>query len=112
MLSKRYDSTYNIASEFYENIYFSNWRPYIIAEKNWDKWNNFNIIPNGKWNFVFKQCPPPPPPVVQVFPLKHDYIFIKEVDTPNGISYHGGTMSYTTFDTWGRGGGGVRVTRY
>ena len=24
---------YNIASEFYENIYFSNWRPYI-AEKN------------------------------------------------------------------------------
>ena len=43
-------------------------------------------------------------------PLKHDYIFIKEVDTPNGISYHGrGEMSYTTLGIWGRG---MKVTRY
>ena len=45
-------------------------------------------------------------------PLKHDYIFIKEVDIPNGISYHGGgrgTMSYTTFGTWGRGDEGDKI---
>ena len=35
---------YNIVSEFYENIYFSNWRP-SIAEKNWDKWKNLTLHP-------------------------------------------------------------------
>ena len=52
----------------------------------------FNIIPNGKRNFVLKQCPPPCDTGI---PLKHDYIFIKEVDTPNGISYHGGGRCQT-----------------
>ena len=33
---------YNIVSEFYESIYFSNWRPYI-AEKNEDKWKNLTL---------------------------------------------------------------------
>ena len=37
-----------------------------------------------------------------------DFIFIKEVDTTNGDLFlrgGGGTMSYTTFCTWGKGGG-------
>ena len=65
----------------------------------------FNIIPNGKRIF-FKQCSPRDTGI----PLKHDYIFIKEVDTPNGISYHGGgggglgIESHTTSDTWGMEG--------
>ena len=44
-------------------------------------------------------------------PDKHDFIFIKEVDTTNWVLYlgGGGTMSYTTFGTWGRG---MKVTRY
>ena len=77
---------YNIVSEFYENIYFSNWRPYI-AEKNWDKWKNLTLYPTENGKVFLKQCSPPRDTGI---PLKHDYIFIKEVDTPNGISYHGG----------------------
>ena len=46
----------------------------------------FNIIPNGKRKSFLKQCSPRDTGI----PLKHNYIFIKEVDTPNGISYHGG----------------------
>ena len=62
--------------------------------------------------FFFKTVPPPRDTGI---PLKHDYVFIKEVETPNGISYHsggggGGKMSYMTFGTWE--GGGVKVTRY
>ena len=35
-------------------------------------------------------------------PDYHDFIFIKEVDTTNGVLYlgGGGAMSYTTFGTW------------
>ena len=65
----------------------------------------FNIIPNGKRNF-FKQCPPRDTGI----PLKHDYILIKEVDTPNGISYHGGND--VIHDFWYLGKGGMKVTRY
>ena len=38
-------------------------------------------------------------------PDKHDFIFIKDVDTTNGVLYlgGGGAMSNTTFGTWGRG---------
>ena len=39
------------------------------------------------------------------------YIFIKEVDTTNGDLYHGGTMSYTTFGTWGRGNEGDKILK-
>ena len=68
----------------------------------------FNIIPNGKRNFFLKQCSPRDTDI----PLKHDYKFIKEVDTPNGISYHGGgAMSYTTFGTWGRGDEGDKILK-
>ena len=55
---------YNIVSEFYENIYFSNWRPYI-AEKKLGWMEEFNIIPNGKRIYFFKTVFPP---VIQVFP--------------------------------------------
>ena len=58
------------------------------------------FIPNGKRIF-FKTVSPHDTGI----PLEHDYIFIKEVDTPNRILYHGGggPMSYTTFGIWGRG---------
>ena len=69
----------------------------------------FNIIPNGKRKSFLKQCSPRDTAI----PLEHDYIFIKKVNTPNGISYHGGggTMSYTTFDIWGRGDEGDKVLK-
>ena len=67
----------------------------------------FNIIPNGKRNFFLKQCSPRDTAI----PLEHDYVFIKEVDTQNRISYHGGTMSYTTFGIWGRGDEGDRILK-
>ena len=51
-----------------------------------------------------------PPPRDTGIPLKHDYIFIKEVDTPNGISYHGGND--VIHDFWYLGKGGMKVTRY
>ena len=35
---------YNYVSEFYENLFFSNWRPYIAA-KNEDKWKNLTLYP-------------------------------------------------------------------
>ena len=38
-------------------------------------------------------------------------ILIEEVDTPNGISYHGGTMSFTTFGIWGRGNEGNKILK-
>ena len=67
----------------------------------------FKIIPNGK-RYFFKQCPPHPRDTG--IPLKHDYIFIKEVYTPKGSRITGGgTMSYTTV---GLGEGGMKVTRY
>ena len=68
----------------------------------------FNIIPNGKRIF-FKQCIPPPRDTG--IPSEYDYIFIKEVDTPNGISYHGGggAMSYKTVGIWGRGDEGDKI---
>ena len=70
----------------------------------------FNIIPNGKRILFLKQCPPPRDTGI---PVKHDYIFIKEVDTPNRISYHGGggTMYYTTFRIWGRGDEGDKILK-
>ena len=46
----------------------------------------FNIISNGKRNFFLNSAPPRDTGI----PLEHDYTFIKEVDTPNGNSYHGG----------------------
>ena len=37
----------------------------------------------------------------------HDFIFIKEIDTTNGVLYlGGGAMSYTTFGILGKGGEG------
>ena len=69
----------------------------------------FNIIPNGKRIFFLNSAPPPRDTSI---PLEHDYIFIKEVDTPNGISYHGGgEMSYTTFGIWGRGDEGDKILK-
>ena len=62
-----------------------------------------NIIPNGKRNFFFKTVFPPP--CDTGIPLKHDYIFIKEVDTPNGISYHRGERCHTRLLVLGEGGG-------
>ena len=47
------------------------------------------------------------PPLDTAIPDYHDFIFIKEVDTTNGVLYlgveRGGAMSFTTFGTWGRG---------
>ena len=48
------------------------------------------------------------------FPLKHDYIFIKEVDSPNAkrdLVSREGTMSDTTFGTWGRGDEGDKILK-
>ena len=44
-------------------------------------------------------------------PDYHGFIFIKEVDTKNGVLYlgGGGAMSYTTFGTWGRGDKGDKI---
>ena len=99
---------HNIVSEFYENIYLSNWLPYI-AEKKLRYTEEFNIIPNGKQNFFFKTVRPP---FDTGIPLKHDYIFIKEVDTHNGISYHGGGRDDVIHVFWYLGKGGMKVTRY
>ena len=60
----------------------------------------FNIIPNGKRNFFLKQCSPRDTSI----PLKHDYIFKKEVDTQNGISYHRGGRCHTRLLVFGEGG--------
>ena len=65
----------------------------------------FNIIPNVKRIFFLKQCSSRDTSI----PLKHDYIFIKEVDTPNWISYHGGGC-HTRLLVFGEGG--MDVTRY
>ena len=77
---------------------FSNWRPYI-AEKNEDKWKNLTLYPTEN-GFFLKQCSPRDTSI----PLKHDYIFIKEVDTPNGISYHIGERCHTRLLVFGEGG--------
>ena len=70
--------------------------------------DEFNIIPNEKRIFFLNSVPPCDTGI----PLEHDYIFIKKVDTPNGISYHGGgTMSYTTFGIWGRGDEGDNILK-
>ena len=69
----------------------------------------FNIIPNGKGFkkktvFRFRDTG---------IPLKHDYIFTKEVNTPNGISYHGGGgggRCHTCLLVFGERG--MKVTRY
>ena len=62
------------------------------------------------YNIVSETVPPPPPRDTDI-PLKHDYIFIKEVDTPNGISYHGGgERCHTRLLELGEGG--MEVTRY
>ena len=52
---------YNIVSEFYENIYFSNWRPYS-AEKNLDKWKNLTLYPTENGTKKNNSAPPPSPP--------------------------------------------------
>ena len=65
-----------------------------------------NIIPNGKQIFVKTVFPRD-----TGIPFKHDYIFIKEVDKPNGIWYHGGKMPYTTFRTLGRGDEGDKILK-
>ena len=62
----------------------------------------FNIIPNGK-NSV--------PPCDTGIPLKHDYVFIKEVDTPNGISYHRGNDVIRDFWYLGKGGEGDKILK-
>ena len=53
--------------------------------------------------FFLNHCPPPL--LDTGIPDKHDliHVFIKEVDTTNGVLYLGGIMSFTTFGTWGRG---------
>ena len=66
----------------------------------------FNIIPNGK-RLKKKNSPPRDTGI----PLRHDYIFIKEVDTPNGISYHGGNDVVHDFCTWGTGDEGDTVLK-
>ena len=50
-----------------------------------------------------------PTPLDTGIPDKHDFIFLKKVDTTNGVLYLGRGVSYTTFGNWGRG---VKVTRY
>ena len=71
--------------------------------------SSFFSYTQRKTEFFIKQCPPPPPDTG--IPLKHDYIFIKEVDTPNGISYHGGDDVVHAFWYLGKVGG-MKVTRY
>ena len=61
----------------------------------------FNIIPNRKQIFFKTVFPPPRDTGI---PLKYDYIFIKEVDTSNGISYHGGNDVIHDFWYLGKGG--------
>ena len=61
----------------------------------------FNIIPNRKQNFFQKTVFPTHDTGI---PFKHDYIFIKKVDTPNGISYHGGNDVIHDFWYLGKGG--------
>ena len=61
--------------------------------------DDFNIIPNGK------QCSPRDTSI----PFEHDYIFIKEVDTPNGISYHGGERCHTRLLVFGEGDEGNKI---
>ena len=58
----------------------------------------FNNILNGKRIFFLNSAP-----CDTGIPLKHDYIFIKEVDTPNGISYHGGNDVIHDFWYLGKG---------
>ena len=68
----------------------------------------FNIIPNGKRIFFLKQCSPRDTGI----PLKYDYIFIKEVDTPNGISYHRGERCHTRLLVLGeRGDEGDKILK-
>ena len=47
------------------------------------------------------------PPLLDTgIPDEHDFIFLKEFETTNGVLYFGGrweAMSYTTFGTWGLG---------
>ena len=65
----------------------------------------FNIFPTENGCFLNSA------PLDTGILLKHDYIFIKEVDAPNGISCHEGTLSYTTFGTWGRGDEGDKILK-
>ena len=52
---------------------------------------------------LFKSLPPPP--LDTGIPDKHDFIFRKKLTQQMGSCISGGTMSYTTFGTWGRGKG-------
>ena len=55
----------------------------------------------------------PPPPLNTAIPDKHDFIFIKEVDTTNGVLYLGGGGDLWFYDLWYLGKGeGVKVTKY
>ena len=51
--------------------------------------------------FFLKQCSPRDTGI----PLEHDYIFIKEVDTPDGVTYQeGGGRCHTRLLVFGEGG--------
>ena len=63
------------------------WILFIIKRKLWGEIICFTIMPNGKWKSVLNYCPPT---LDTAFPNKHDFIFIKEVDTTNGVLYLGG----------------------
>ena len=53
----------------------------------------------------------PPPPLDTGIPDQHDFIFIKEVDTTNGVLYFGGGgQCHTRLLILGEGG--MNVTRY
>ena len=68
----------------------------------------FNIIPNGKRNFFLNSVPPCDTGIL----FKHDHIFIKDVDTPNGISYHRGERCRTRLKVLGeRGDEGDKILK-
>ena len=55
----------------------------------------------------------PSPPLDTGIPDKNDFIFIKEIDTTNGVLFlgEGGAMSYTTFVNWGKGNEGDKILK-
>ena len=67
-------------------------------------------MPNGKWKrFFFKSLPPP---LNTGIPDKHDFIFIKGVDTTNGDLYLWGEgQCHTRLLVLGEGDEGDKISK-